>query len=198
MPSVSLLAAGTTIWRSGLPPFFSAPFPPPSPPRTPSPSAPSGSWDLRPPRPPAAPLSALFLSLLLLLPCQLQYSMPVQRTMTRSIAPSTATAAMAHTFTACPMMTTHPSPGNDVPKSLAAAAAGPGCPPSYSYPPLPWTALAAMRSSPARPGSPESLSARRKYSPYPGMSNVLRVTESSSDLAGGGVPQGGDPRPPQE
>jgi hypothetical protein len=176
MLSVSLLTAGTTIWRSGLPPFFSTPFPPPPPPRTPSPSAPLGSWDLRPPWPPAAPLWALFLSLLLLLPRQSQYSMPVQRMMMRSIAPSAATAATAHTFTACPMTTTRPSPGNNVPKSSAMAAAGPGGPLSYLYPPLLWTALAAMRSSPARPGSPESLSARRKYLPYPGMSNAPRVT----------------------
>jgi hypothetical protein len=163
MPSISLLTAGTTIWRSGLPPFFSTPSPPSPLPRTPYPSTLSGSWDLRPPQPPAAPLSALFLSLLLLLSRQLQYSMPVQRMMTRSIDPSAATAAMAYTFTACPMTTTRPSPSNDILELLAAAAAGPGGPPSYLYPPSPWTASAAMRSSPRVSQRPEEVLAVPGY-----------------------------------
>jgi hypothetical protein len=108
--------------------------------------------------------------------------------MTRSIAPSAATAATAHTFTACPMTTTRPSPGDDVPESSAAAAAGPGGRRCTRTPPRHGLGRNEEQPDEARvprvPQRPEEVL------------NAPRVTESSSDLAGGGGPPGGRPTTP--
>jgi hypothetical protein len=131
MPSVSLLAAGTTIWRSGLPPFFSTPFPPPAA-KDAVPLCPLGV--VGPPASPAAngaPLSPLPLpppppSL----PVAVQYARAEDDD--EEHRPEHCDRNYGPHVYRLPHDDDLSSPGNDVPKLLAAAVVGPGGLPSYS------------------------------------------------------------------